>query len=169
MPGFDFDPYLRRLEALEERELCFGGRCLLLFAGDELEDAQLGFSIGPQGHELCGDEPGDWRRSWLVIGEDDEHGDPIFVDLAEPGLPVYTAIVGEGEWEPVPVARSWEGFVRVLEHLRERAKGRESFEDIAEHPLHERERREILSELAALQSAFDLRYWQDWLEGLEER
>ncbi len=43
-----------------------------------------------------------------MIGTDEDLGDPFFVDLAEPELPVLTATHGAGSWDPEPVAPSLE-------------------------------------------------------------
>jgi hypothetical protein len=48
----------------------------------------------------------DWSETWLVIGHDEDLGDPLFVDLADEGLPVFTAMHGQGVWEPEQVVPS---------------------------------------------------------------
>jgi hypothetical protein len=77
---------------------------------DELGELQVGYGVGPDGEDLTGDAPGDWRPSWLVIGTDEDLGDPVFVDLDDANLPVFTAMHGAGTWDPRPVAPS-------LQHL----------------------------------------------------
>jgi hypothetical protein len=76
----------------------------------ELEGLQVGYSVTPEGDTLI-DENGGWRERWLVIGFEELTGDPAFVDLADPALPVLTAMHGEGEWEPLPLAKSLRGFL----------------------------------------------------------
>ncbi|PIE24052.1 MAG: hypothetical protein CSA62_04395 [Planctomycetota bacterium] len=168
----DSEPYLSALEQAMPRlaagDCCLGGRELRLFGVAELADAQLGFSVGPQGHPLWGEAPGDWLRSWLVIGEDDEHGDPIFIDLAQEPLPVYTAIVGEGTWEPVAIATSFESFVQIFECWAQMAVGRATREELEECPLSLAESEELLGELRRRDPGLDPRYWQDWLEGVSD-
>jgi hypothetical protein len=64
-----------------------------------------------QARIFTGENAGDWKRDWFVIACEDLLGDPIFVDLSEPGLPVFTAAHGEGEWNPVLIASSLRGFI----------------------------------------------------------
>ena len=53
-----------------------------LFSVNELSNAQLGYSINSDGNSLIGEENGDWKENWFVIGKlcEDLCGDPIFVD-----------------------------------------------------------------------------------------
>jgi len=83
-----------------------GDGLVRLVSPDELGEMQLGFGVGPDGADLSDDKPGDWRASWLVIGLDEDVGDPLFVDLADPSMPVFTAVHGAGSWDPHPVAPS---------------------------------------------------------------
>ena len=69
---------------------------------------------------------GDWRESWLVIGYEDECGDPIFIDAAGPEFAVYTAAHGTGDWVPDPVATSFANFVRALTLVKNLSVGRET-------------------------------------------
>lgn len=50
-----------------------------LVSPGELDEAQVGYAVDPQGYDLTGGE-GDWRQEWLVIGDDALLGDPYFVD-----------------------------------------------------------------------------------------
>jgi hypothetical protein len=95
-------------EALSEapESLDVGDGVVRLASPDELGGLQLGFGIGPDGDDLSGAKPGDWRASWIVIGIDEDLGDPFFVDLAGPDMPVFTAMHGAGSWDPQPVAPS---------------------------------------------------------------
>ena len=77
-----------------------------LLSPDQLGEMQVGFGVGPDGQDLSGEKPGDWRASWLVIGLEEDLGDPLIVDLADPNAPVYTAVHGAGSWDPQPVAPS---------------------------------------------------------------
>lgn len=67
---------------------------------------QQGYSVSPEGEDLTGSRDGEWRAAWLVVGWDEDLSDPLFVDLAEDALPVFTAMHGAGKWEPEPVAPS---------------------------------------------------------------
>ena len=53
----------------------------------------------------------DWQPQWFVIGMETLIGDPVFVDLDDPNLPVFTAMHGMGSWRAVRLAPSLEGFL----------------------------------------------------------
>ncbi len=71
---------------------------------EHLAHAQAGYSVDPEGYDITGDGVGDWRPSWIVIGYDGLDRRPLFVDLAEEGLPVFTAEHGQGDWDPEELA-----------------------------------------------------------------
>lgn len=62
-----------------------------LFNSEEIEEGQLGYSFDEEGQSLVGNEEGDWKEGWIVIGIDSYLGDPIFVDSNDENCPVYTA------------------------------------------------------------------------------
>jgi hypothetical protein len=82
-----------------------------LFASSALDTAQIGYSRTADGDSLVGGG-GSWQAEWFVIGCDAELGDPVFVDLSLPELPVLSAMHGMGVWEPFQIAESLE---RLLE------------------------------------------------------
>lgn len=84
---------------------------LSLFMEEEIYNEQLGYSIDSEGNSLIGENEGDWKSSWLVIGQDVYCGDPIFVDVLQTGYPVYTAIHGEGDWEPILLSNTLHNFL----------------------------------------------------------
>jgi hypothetical protein len=84
-----------------------------LFGPDEVDSGQVGYSISLQGESLVGDEDGDWKVEWLVIGIDEGLGDPLFVDLSDQRFPVYQAIAGQGAWDPDALAPSLDSFLRA--------------------------------------------------------
>lgn len=47
----------------------------------------MGYATNPQGKVLTGEAEGDWRANWIVIGEDETCGDPIFIDAAQERFP----------------------------------------------------------------------------------
>lgn len=71
-----------------------------LFSSEEFEEGQLGYSVDEEGNSLTGNNEGDWKETWFVIGYDEDLGDPIFVDIEDKNYPVMTAMHGEGDWEP---------------------------------------------------------------------
>ena len=60
---------------------------------------------------MSGIREGEWKKTWVVIANEDLNGDPIFIDLDDSRLPVYTAPHGAGHWEPVLLASSFSGFI----------------------------------------------------------
>jgi hypothetical protein len=102
---------IRQALAEAPQNLKVGDAVVRLASPDELGELQVGYGVGPDGDDLGGNDPGDWRASWLVVGRDEDLGDPFFVDLADPSLPVFTAMHGAGTWDPRPVAPSWQHFL----------------------------------------------------------
>lgn len=82
----------------DEISLGFGGIRLVALA--ELKDSQIGYSESLEGKDLCTGAPGDWRSDWVVIGEDTCVGDPLILDTSSEVLAVFTAMHGQGQWDP---------------------------------------------------------------------
>ncbi|PGU11145.1 hypothetical protein, partial [Bacillus thuringiensis] len=85
-----------------------------LFNSEEIEEGQLGYSFDEEGQSLVGNEEGDWKEGWIVIGIDSYLGDPIFVDSNDENCPVYTAMHGEGEWEKECIAERIEDIIEKV-------------------------------------------------------
>ncbi|MGG0203185.1 hypothetical protein [Bacillus mycoides] len=98
-----------------ELECEFEPMTIELFNSEEIEEGQLGYSFDDEGQSLVGNEEGDWKDGWIVIGIDSYLGDPIFVDSNNENCPVYTAMHGEGDWEPCIAKR--------IEDVIEKVKG----------------------------------------------
>ncbi len=109
--------YMELRDAISLRSVYLSHRRITLFKVKELQKAQLGYSVDPNGNSLCGYKEGDWRESWLVIANEDQCGDPIFIDLAIEDSPVYTAIHGEEFWEPQVIANSFRDFIQAFQHI----------------------------------------------------
>lgn len=118
--------YLELRSAVPFQSVSLGYMRVTLFKPDKLAKVQIGYSVGPEGEKLTGSEKGDWKDTWFVIADEDQCGDPIFVDLASKDLPVYTAVHGEGDWEPELIADSFQGFIQSLEQVRSVSMKRES-------------------------------------------
>lgn len=87
---------------------------IYIFSRDEFEEGQFGYCIGPNNESFVGNEEGDWKESWFVIGYEELMGDPFFVDVKDVDFPVYTAEHGMGEWEPLLHSDSLEEFLAEL-------------------------------------------------------
>lgn len=75
-----------------ELECEFEPMTIELFNSEEIEEGQLGYSFDEEGQSLVGNEEGDWKEGWIVIGIDSYLGDPIFVDRNDENCPVYTEL-----------------------------------------------------------------------------
>src|SRR3712207_3645198 len=138
-------------EAPDEVEIGVSG--IALAPADQIAEAQEGYAV----------EGGDWKDSWLVIGREIAEGDPIFLDLARPGAPVYTAAHGQGDWEDreTRIADSLDGFVAALRALQQVARGREGLTDMQEvNPVSEGERDEYLAAVRDANPDADLFFWE---------
>jgi len=111
--------YLEMLAQLPSRDITFDFGGVHLAAPDELQNAQIGYAISAGGESFCGDKDGDWRQSWFVIGNETTCGDPLFIDTAKPGLPVFTAEHGQGTWSPNLIAISASAFAKSLSAFAE--------------------------------------------------
>jgi hypothetical protein len=144
--------YLALRQTLGFDEVSLGWRTVTLIPAEELSEAQAGYS-GPG-----------WASSWLVIGYEDQLGDPIFVDRAVDSLPVFTAAHGEGEWDPVPIADSFDSFVAGLREVASVSAGREHPVGLETNPLPDAERQRVLLRIQELNPHADLEFWESWFE-----
>ena len=67
-------------------------------------------------------------------------GDPLFVDTGVSELPVFTAMHGEGAWEPVQVAISVEAFAKCIEEFSRISVGRNNRVEREANPVSDGER-----------------------------
>ena len=148
-------------------EVSFGYSTIRVYRPQELEAGQVGYSISEDGKSLIGDEDGDWRKSWIVIGYEECCGDPIFIDKAMDEYPVYTAVHGEDQWEPVCIAVSLAGFGQALSAIANLGKGRENPTALEENPLPESEKDKALASIRRSNPTAELEFWELLLESQE--
>ncbi|MGG5460869.1 hypothetical protein [Clostridium sp. B9] len=129
---------------------------IYLFNSDEIEKAQVGYSITPEGESLVGKEAGDWKAEWLVIGYEDLIGDPIFIDCSNYDYPVFTAMHGEDEWNEIKISSSFLNFIESLKIVSEFA----SIMDELEGQELEKEKMRTLNKINEKDSWF----WENWLD-----
>jgi hypothetical protein len=146
------DGYVARRDAAGFEEVSLGFRTVRLLPVAELSAAQEGYNGNG------------WSSDWLVVATEDELGDPIFVDLGADRLPVYTAAHGEGVWEPVQIADSFEGLVAALDEVAAISAGREHPVALEENPIPEAEREQILGRIRAANPDSDYAFWASWME-----
>ena len=139
-----------------------GYTTVVIFSESELDEAQVGYSVSDSGETFTGEKKGDWKKSWLVIGSEDLSGDSIFVDLNVPELPVFTAAHGGGQWTPVMISGSFEGFVKALEEIERVSDGRQNPVQLQSNPLLDGERERILRRIAEFNPNASLEFWESW-------
>jgi hypothetical protein len=149
------------------REVSFGYTTIHIFRASELETQQVGYSVSPTGDLLTTDHGGGWLKSWIVIGNEDLCGDPIFIDSSQADFPVYTAMHGEGRWEAEQIAASLVGFGHALTAIAGIAEGRKYPVALENKPLTQPERAAALAEIQRHNPNVDLSFWQGLLTGLE--
>ena len=152
-----------RLRSFPVRSVTFRFRTLHVVDANGLDGAQLGYSRGPDGEDLAGDLPGDWQATWVVIGHEDQCGDPLFVDTSDSELPVFTAPHGEGAWRPQMIAESLGQFSKALRYLKAVTQGRETPLEFANNPVDDVDA--VLEKLGELTACPDEPFWCDWLLG----
>jgi len=159
------DSYNEVRKMLPSTEVSYGCGGIRLFGAGEVEDGQVGYSVAPDGTSLCAGEAGAWQPNWVVIGYETACGDPLFVDIDAAALPVFTAMHGQGAWEPVPVAASAEAFAMCVKELSRISVGRSNPVECEANPVSENERTVFLRRIAELnQSKSAPEFWAVLLE-----
>jgi hypothetical protein len=153
----------KTLSNIRVREIRLGYREVVVFSPENLDEEQIGFSRGEDGSILSGDSPGDWRKNWIVVGREDETGDPLFVDSGDSALPVYTAIHGEGEWEPELLSTSFSGFIEALMAIHDISGNRDNPVKLDSNPLSESEAEKLLAKISKSTKVEDVSFWESWI------
>jgi hypothetical protein len=156
------DAYESVLDTIKP-EVSFGCSTIRVYRPRELASGQVGYSISPTGESLSGDKNGNWRKTWLVIGYDETCGDPIFIDTAEEGYPVYTSLIGQGRWDPQRIAVSLVAFARSLSAVAAIAQGREHPVALENRPLTPREKDATLATIRQHNPRLDIGFWENLL------
>ena len=159
------DPeFMKMFLAAKPRKVQVGYSGLALLSARTLAKGQLGYSRHPDGRDLTGTGSGDWKPSWVVVGNELSGGEPVFIDLTQPEFPAYTAMHGQGEWDPMPVAQSLKGLVLGLKEVALASRGRESPVALQAHPLSKAERRQLKQRLRCLGGELEQEFWLSWFE-----
>jgi len=130
------------------------------FHESEFANGQRGYARGADGESLVGNDDGDWKPNWQVIGYEEACGDPIFVDTASKGLPVFTAMHGTGEWTPKLIADTLDSFKQSLHVIAEIAVGRENPVKLEANPIDDSVRKEALERIRILNPGVDPEFWE---------
>jgi hypothetical protein len=131
----------------ESVEYGIGG--VALFRPNDVSQAQVGFAVASDGESFVGTGPGDWRPEWVAIGYDMACGDPIFASQETPH-PVFTAMHGEGAWEPKRVSPSLDVFRECLTVFQRFATGRNTQLDLDANPPTPEEQAQFLQNIRTL-------------------
>jgi hypothetical protein len=83
--------------------------------------AQIGYSVDKNGSNITVNKLGSWQKSWCVIAQDTELGDPYFIDFDDKQLNVFTAVFNDevNQWQSTLVATSLQGFIECINLLHE--------------------------------------------------
>jgi hypothetical protein len=148
------------LSSLRIPSVSIGYTTIKIYRADDLEEAQIGYSVDPSGNSLIDEnDEGGWKKEWLVIGYEDLCGDPIFIDTALDGFPVYTAIHGEGDWRPKRIAMTLKSFAQAMKEVATIARGRETAKDFERNPIGEVEKAHFLTRVQKENPDIDLEFW----------
>lgn len=89
-----------------------------IFALDDLENEQRGYSIDSDGNSLVSDEQGSWKSEWIVIGNEVVCGDPIIIDARKFGVPVSLLTHGMGDWtDGINLSESLDKFTNAIKSI----------------------------------------------------
>lgn len=157
------DGYKELLNTLAIPTVSLGHTAVRVHGVDELEEAQIGYSIDTSGASLVDGEPGSWQRQWVVVGYEDGCGDPIFIDAETEGFPVYTAMHGTGNWEPNLIATGLRNFALAMREVATVAKGRENPVQLEANPLAPVERAIVLDKIQQQNPGIEPAFWETWL------
>jgi len=160
------DRYIELRKTSPIVEVSFGCGGIYLFPLEDLAAYQVGYSVTPDGTSLEGGRHGDWRSTWLAIGYETALGDPLFLDSGQSSLPVYTAMHGEGAWNPEQISISFEAFLRALAEFSRLSVGRTGPGYLEANPLDERSRHEFLMLVSGFnEKRLDTNFWSVLLQG----
>lgn len=161
--------YEEWIVTLPSLEISLGCGGIKLLPASDLQEGQVGYSVDPDGKRLSGDAAGHWRSSWLVIGYDTGLGDPIFADTSAPLLPVFTAMQGEGTWNPKPIATSMEAFRKILLEFGRISESRQTPAAAERNQLTLAQREAFLEQVAQInEGQIEPEFWEAMFAYLEE-
>ena len=91
-------------------------------------------------------------------------GDPVIMDTALPGNPIFSAPHGRGEWELSLIADSFISFLQIVYDLEELTVGRTSPAEFETNPIPERTKKAFLAKIAANNKKAEVWFWAMWVE-----
>lgn len=110
---------IEKLNELAQETIFFGPQGFHLALNQKsIKKFQIGFSVNKNGQNLCGLQPGQWQKSWLIIAKDTELGDPYFIDTLDANMAVYTGVFHHNIWHRELVAVNLNAFIACLSQLK---------------------------------------------------
>ncbi len=151
-----------KIDSLKSENLSLGYNELNFATNETLSEFQLGYSINPKGKSLTGEKDGDWNKNWIVISTDDL-GEPHFIDL-KTGK-VFTAIHGQGSWEPDLISISLEKYIETINILFELSKKRSNPNDLENNPITQNEIEQFEKFIEKTNNGeVEFYKWENWVE-----
>jgi len=152
------------MEKLEEflvsaKSVSIGSMELNISNLTQLDQHQGGYSRDAAGRSLVTGKKGDWKEEWTVIGWN-ELGDPIFIDLKSRGFQVFSAMHGEGSWEPYRIADSLNTFGQILTKLGDLSQNRENPVRLEKNPISPEEAKDFLNFVQQNNRNSDMDFWK---------
>ncbi|MBL8152494.1 MAG: hypothetical protein JNN15_21450 [Blastocatellia bacterium] len=154
------EAFISELNKIERHYISIGYCAICLFKKDQLEKGQIGYSVDAEGKSLVGTVDGDWQPNWLVIGYAESVGDPIFVDLAQLDIPVFTAMIGIGQWLPTKIADAFKELLAALDLVFEVSIGREYPVLLEQNPIPEKVFDQVIGEIEQRNPRSDSEFWR---------
>lgn len=158
------EDFIKIVKSNTIRNISIGYDDIFLFDIDNIEKEQVGYSIDPNGNLLVTDEEGSWKTDWLVIGFNENTGDPFFVDTSLNDFPVYTSMHGEDIWDPTMISDSYINFIEILKCIQKLSVGRENPVAIEANPLSDEEVDNLISKIEKKNLRSEIWYWESLLE-----
>jgi hypothetical protein len=143
----------------ETKDLSIGYTEINFSKPADLENDQVGYRVDTNGQSLITVNEGDWQAEWIVIGSD-QVGDPIIVDLHSPGLTVMSAIHGEGEWAPFPIAESLDKFRSIIQVFSDLSEKRTDPVQMKKNPVSKKQQQEVLRKIEQENPDIELSFWE---------
>jgi hypothetical protein len=151
-----------QLKQIPFKKITFGYNELNLAKQDDFDKWQEGYRHKAGGENLISETEGHWQDDWYVIATD-SIGDPHFVDIKQDK--VFTAVHGEGEWYPVPIADNLAHYIEILDTLKGFSSGRETPEKLEKNPLSGEQMDELMDILhSKTEEDEEYHYWEYWLD-----
>jgi hypothetical protein len=151
-----------KIDSLKSDYLSLGYNELNFATSETLSEFQLGYSIDPKGKSLIGEKDGDWNKDWIVISRDDL-GEPHFTDLKTGKI--FTAMHGQGDWEPDLISISLEKYIETINILFELSKKRDNPDDLENNPITQNEIEQFEKFIEeANNGEVEFYEWENWVE-----